>query len=219
MSIFRKPKPPEKFTSYYNLLDAFTQKGCPVCQWVKKTVQHYLDGLLYEQVNDPEVREELQGSWGFCAKHAARVVEFGDGLGLGIIYRDLLASLAEKLKNWKEKHLTAEKLCPACRVQHDIEKRAAELFQSHFHDEEFQSALSASAPLCLPHLVGVLAHLSDESHQERLLEIQQTKAEKLRHELSEFIRKHDYRFQAEGFAPEEADSWKRAVMLFVGQLP
>jgi len=76
-----------------------------------------------------------------------------------------------------------------------------------------------ASPLCLPHLARVLVNLRDESDQRQLLEIQRVKVERLGEELAEFIRKQDYRFQAEGFTPEEADSWRRAVMLFVGERP
>jgi len=183
------------------------------------TVHHYLDGLLYEHVNDPKVRENLRHSLGFCSLHAARLIALGDGLGVGIIYRDLLLSLARKLQNWKGKDIKPERLCPACEVANDVAERAAHLFQNHFRDQDFQTALCQSAPLCLQHLVLVLAHLRGESEQKRLIEIQQTKLEGLDRVLSEFIRKHDYRFQEEGFTAEEASSWKQAVMLFVGQLP
>jgi len=211
-------KHPEKFTSYYNLLDCFREKGCPLCSWIDKAIYRYLDSLLYEHVNDPEVRSDLRRSLGFCPAHAACFIKVGDALGVGLIYQDLLHTLMADFPTRKETLIKAESPCPACRLVQDVEKRAAYLFHSYFRDRDFQAALQTAAPLCLSHCARILEQLRDKSYQKQFLEIQQTKMEKLYRELSEFIRKHDYRFQEEGLSPEEADSWKRAVMLFVGQL-
>jgi hypothetical protein len=60
-----------------------------------------------------------------------------------------------------------------------------------------------------------LEQVRDASACERLLSIQQARLETLESELSEFIRKNDYRFKTEGFG-KEGDAWLRAVGLIAG---
>jgi hypothetical protein len=51
---------------------------------------------------------------------------------------------------------------------------------------------------------------------ERLWEVQNACMQSLLEELSEFIRKHDYRFTREGMG-EEGTSWIRAIEMVAGK--
>ncbi len=56
--------------SYYDLRDALGQPGCPVCRLTARDADRYLDGLLWEHVNDPGVRVQVREAQGFCRDHA-----------------------------------------------------------------------------------------------------------------------------------------------------
>jgi len=58
-------------------------------------------------------------------------------------------------------------------------------------------------------------YVKNVSACEKLLVIHREKLESLKAELTEFIRKNDYQFIAEGFG-KEGDAWLRAVGLMVG---
>lgn len=93
---------PSKHTLYFNLLDAFKDPdhGCPICVLVTRRVSNYLDGLSYENVNDPGIRTTLREAHGFCNHHAWQFVEEQrDSLGVGIIYRDILRHLQEEMQH------------------------------------------------------------------------------------------------------------------------
>lgn len=83
--------------AYYKLLEALKEPGCPICRLGRANVEAYLENLLYENVNDPGVRENILAARGFCSFHAYQLVKIGDALGLGIIYNDLVLYTIQQL--------------------------------------------------------------------------------------------------------------------------
>jgi hypothetical protein len=71
--------------SFYDLRDALTQPGCPVCRLKADAVRRHLDGMLWESVNDSGVRHDIREARGFCQQHAWQLVEGGSSLGAAII--------------------------------------------------------------------------------------------------------------------------------------
>jgi len=228
----------EKHQTYFNLLDALNEKGCPICGLVQKAIHMEMDSFLYERVNDPGARKEIRKSLGFCNTHAWQLQKFGDGFGLSIIYNELLGMLNDKIlstdlkKNATKtkallKELTGGKVkanyqekskitCPACNNLRDCEKRYITAFIEGFSEAEFKVAFGRSSGLCLPHIVSVLATCKDEELIKELLKAESEKICNLRKELDEFERKHDYRFSKEGFG-KEGDSWMRAIEKMIGK--
>jgi hypothetical protein len=51
---------------------------------------------------------------------------------------------------------------------------------------------------------------------QQLIELERPHLERLRDQLSEIVRKHDYRFRDEAYGAE-ADSWQRALALLSGE--
>ena len=54
----------------FNLIEACRQPGCPVCRVEEHSVERYLDNQFYENVNNPDFRNTLRLSIGFCREHA-----------------------------------------------------------------------------------------------------------------------------------------------------
>ncbi len=80
-----------KFVTYFQLLDGFKEPGCPVCSLLTHGAEKALDGLMYEQVNDPMTRDRLVASQGFCNWHAWILPRIGNSAtGVAIIYKHLL---------------------------------------------------------------------------------------------------------------------------------
>jgi hypothetical protein len=75
----------------WELAQALKQKTCPICWVSQKSVQRFLDGLLYENVNDPDIRRHVTAALGFCHRHAwqMRTVN-GGSLGMALLHRDAL---------------------------------------------------------------------------------------------------------------------------------
>jgi len=225
--------PREKHTPYYTLLESFEEKGCPICHLLVKSLERYLDGLLYDSVNDPKTRAVLRKSNGFCNNHAWRLKSLGDGLGTAIIYKDILSHLhgqmkavsAEKLSQHMERTVrrrffrsskgTAD-ICPACLALRGNEKRYLDVFTENIDEGQFRSAYKTSEGFCLSHFLKALKMVKNKEHRDFLIQVQAEKVERLSGELRKFINKHDYRFLGEGYG-KEGDSWVRAIEMVVGK--
>lgn len=229
----------------HDLIEACAQAGCPVCRLTEASVSRYLDALMYELVNDIEMRDRLRRSLGFCNTHAHQLLKaVGVSLGIAILYRDLVNTALKQLEQIKFASargltlraarealdrdqpsaateqavaaLTPPESCPACAYQADKETRLLTVMLDSLQDERLRTALQASAGLCLPHLRRAFELARNESAFETLVALARDRLAALRAELDEFIRKNDYRFRDEGFGPE-GDSWRRAIAQMVGR--
>jgi len=217
-----------KHTPYFNLLEALKENGCPICFLANKAVHKFMDGFLYESVNDPGIREEIKGSQGFCNRHAWQLQKFGDGFGQAIVYSDLMnivlkqlkeidnsLSIKELLKRISPK-AAAKQICMFCRQEKDVEERYISVFWESFNDPEFSFHYKDSFGLCLPHLALALKKCKSKEFGKELIDIETGKISGLIAELKEFMRKHDYRFSQEKFG-KEGDSWIRAIEKIIGK--
>lgn len=230
---------------YFNLLEACKEPGCPVCRLVGISVQRSLVNLLYENVNDFGVRERLRKSSGFCNEHAWQMLESGSGnsFGIAVIHHDIMKNLASRLPDLPEpsqprpwwsaiirriprqvseqiqavkRALAPQAVCLACEDRDQTTEAVLSELVEALSGEEMAGALENSSGLCLPHLRGALELVQDPLSFRNLLSINRKKIAGLVYELSEFIRKSDYRFQAEGFQAE-GDSWRRGVAFVSGE--
>jgi len=84
------------------LRQAFREPGCPICRLRAQVDGRYLFHVLYEGVTDGTIRLHIAQSMGFCLEHAweLQAIEqerWGDGLGVGIIYKDLADWVVQNL--------------------------------------------------------------------------------------------------------------------------
>jgi len=208
---------------YSDLLEACTKPGCPLCRVSLAFVRSYLDGTMYERVNDSGVRAALRAARGYCNAHAWMLTEgLGVALGVAIIQRDVLhtileatdvAPLGRGVRQYAQDILrrlrpTAE--CPVCVHRRTMEDIAIQTLLKYLDDARLAAALDEASGLCLPHFSRALELVEDSEQLQRLLRFQRRALERLGDELSELIRKRDYRFKDEGFG-EEGDSWLRAT--------
>jgi hypothetical protein len=85
--------------SYFELLDACKEPGCPICRLGQRSAQRHLTSLIYDGVNDVPLRATLRDSYGYCHEHAWLLPESGESapLGIAIIHRDILNTLRGQL--------------------------------------------------------------------------------------------------------------------------
>ena len=239
----RDRKTPAKFLTYFQLLDAFTEAGCPVCSIVEHGALKALDGLLYEQVNDPVTRERLAESHGFCNWHAWMLPRIpGSALGAALIYRHLLQNTLDRLpaprqaadsdkpsSTLRNRVLGGRATPPAflvwrrtkspcllCTMAQRVERDALAAVLDFVSEPEFSEAFARSAGLCLPHLSLSLEMGAEHPNHALLLGTHRARWEDLRWELDEFVRKFDYRYADEARG-REGTSWSRALAMFVGR--
>lgn len=231
----------DKFVAYFQLYEAMAEEGCPVCRCLRRDTFRFLDGLMWEQVNDPGTREHLRAAWGFCNWHAWMLKEILHApLGIAIIYHDLLGHAVEELAATiralegsapvrglrrlfrrvpAPPALTAwarRRRCPACRSLGSFERHYLEVLVDYAEDPEFSRALERSSGICLPHLFLTMAAYPEHPGLGPLLARSLRKMRGLRESLQEYIAKHDYQ-RKEPFTDDEARASGRALELFVGR--
>jgi hypothetical protein len=231
------PRKPGKHTPYFELVDAQSQSGCPICRLAYKATSRYLDSLLYEAVLDPDVRDKLKNSQGFCAAHVDVLTRKpGRALGVALIYRDILRAVADTLDkadfqrepsplsrllrkgsggNATTARLQARAQCPACVISEQSERDYGQLLLAHLDDEKLYTAYSQGEGLCLRHLMVAMEAAPDEAAFRRLIEPQSERYRVMLRDLDEFIRKRDHRFQGEKYG-EEGDVWLRVMNTIIG---
>ena len=222
----------EKDVLYHELLDALAADGCAICRLARKASDSYINALLYEGVVDVDLRQKLRDARGPCYVHAWRMASRrGAVLGTAIVYRDVINTLAKVLeapekrlllggKGSLAQRLAATGPCPACSLEEDAVRRAIKTLLKHVSDANIAESYVAAGGLCLPHFTETLvqagAHASGTASRS-LSDWQATALRRLRDELDELIRKHDYRFSGEAITEQEAVAWTRAVAAAVGE--
>ena len=230
-------------STFHDLLEACRQPGCPVCRLEGRALERYIGNLFYESVNDVKTRERLRASLGFCREHTRLAVDgrLGNALGFAIIYQDVITHILrgfEKddlfpsprrlpalLKQVPEQvsatvqrvlyALTPHKHCIVCQQQEKTLHTIIQTLVEGLTESQMTEALRSSDGLCVPHLKKAFESARESAVFDLILSVHREKLEGLRSELTEFIRKNDYRFKDEGFGTE-GDSWKRAVNKLTG---
>lgn len=113
--------------------------------------------------------------------------------------------------------LTPQKPCPACAHRDNMTTLYAIALMDALgeNDARLRDLLAASDGLCLPHLRRSLELARSETAVTTLFAIHIPKLKSLQAELTELIRKNDYRYTDEKVG-EEGDSWLRALRTLVG---
>jgi len=215
----------EKHLVYYQLLDYFQARHCPVCSAEADSCRRYFAAVLGEAWQDPEIRRELIRSQGYCQRHAQFLMAAGHPLERALLYQDqvklFLKSLAEVPGRKAPVPLPTRRakpraVCPACQAEKNAGRRYGEEILARLNDQQFLAAYQGSAGLCVPHFWEALQTADDEKRR-ALIGVQRRKMIELNAELEEFCRKHDYRFKHEGFG-QKGDVWKRAIEMMSGIL-
>lgn len=227
-------------TTYFDLMDALTEPGCPVCRLVGKAVGQRIDSLNYEFVNDPGFRRQMTASWGFCNTHGEDWLRQADPLGTAMLYEAILSRIDEEFEHlhhpgngglsdiWSsltgqsaEQHhrqppgLYPAQPCPLCDYRDRQEHVLVSVLIDHFDEEPFGTAYSASVGLCIPHLRQALAMARNVEIASSLRDQAGAQHARLRDELHEVQRKRDYRFRLED-AGTEYGAPERALRVVTG---
>ncbi len=233
-----------KHTTYFEVLDACQEDGCPICTLTQSAISRYLDGLMHEDVNDLDLRKELRWAGGYCNDHAWQLEQLHAAFGTAIMFRDVLQTALRKMqrageeapsffgppreRTWRARLGAVTGAgprdeagdphtgCPVCAVRTKQEQVYLLTILDHRGDEQLREAFSASMGLCLVHLQQALDLTDLKAARTWLLQLQQPHMQELIDELSEFIRKHDYRYRQEARG-QEGDAWLRAIEMVAGK--
>lgn len=231
--------------SYYDVHDALTLPGCPLCRLIAEFTDQYLDRLIYENVNDPGLRRKIRQARGFCKEHAWGLARRGAALGVSIIMHDVLKEVLKAMNEGRFQalptisltrvqealnpkkprsattkfvsKLSPQATCPVCVRAREMEEAYYNAFLDNLLGEDGLLPLySASDGLCLPHFWQVLKRVDREATFKALVNAQRDIWAGLEEQLNEAIRKSDYRFSGEPLG-EEGKAWLRALAVVAGE--
>lgn len=193
--------------TYYDLLELFSESGCPICSYKKTFEEQSLDGLFYEFVTDPEIRQKLRNQGGFCQDHLRRVFDARPSiLGISIVYEDLLNT---SLKN---ENYPVINHCPLCQNWIDKIHHLENILQKRWKD--FKSIWGEYTFFCTVHQNEIKLTSSIRSE---LQELTLKSLKNIDENLKSFIQKFDYQAKKDSITIEESNSWQEVLEFFAGQ--
>ena len=207
--------------SWIELKEAFKNEGCPICFIMLEHLNKYFDHLLYEEALSVSVHKKMIAGMGLCNTHTWVLAKSTDKLGIGSLFQTTLSKeikLLKKINEYKDKEMlrnsrkkkldkdkkiiedqfNAKGICLACEHQEE-----SELFYLHqliiiWHDKEFRDYYEDEIVLlCRKHFQLLLQESDEKEIIDYFITIQKNKLDNLSYQYSEFMRKHDYRFQHE----------------------
>jgi hypothetical protein len=216
---------------YYDLLEAFPERGCALCRLLARDKQQYLDLLIFEYTMDIQLNDMFRAARGLCSAHGAEFMAIQMSATsiaklYGGVIEETLALLDGLIESeghgrggrWRRDRAVgkaaAEALepnapCPCCQSLSVREADYAQIAAESLHEHSFRDAYAASEGFCLPHL-GRILHLANSDTARFLMTTQRRMWAQMRADLNMFVAKQDPRF---GTLPtdEEARSWRRAL--------
>jgi hypothetical protein len=217
-------------TPAFELEETLRQPGCPICTLALRAVGRFMQTLAYEQVNDPAVRDQLRSAGGFCHPHAYQWLrEAHNVLGTALIYRDLLGAMLTQveqparadagvlgtlLRSRASPRPRRRDPCPACRAQHEAEQRYLGALLESLAEPTLAEEFRRSSGLCYLHTRAAARRAGPAATL--IVERSRRAIEELIGDLSEVVRKEDYRFRGEPRTQAETTAARRAVAWAVG---
>jgi hypothetical protein len=221
--------------SYFNLIDACSEPGCPVCRLLRSDADRALDAMMYENANEPESHLEFRNGRGLCNTHGWQLTQYaGYSLGTAILYKATINEVLKVMQQTANQPPLVQKLvrrsgrgaaladalepttsCFVCKTLSIAEPTYIQIFAQSLGDEKFLAAYRNSDGLCLPHFRQLLRRV-DESDVQTILAIQQSLWERLEAELKLFADKNIAERMHEAIG-QEGDSWQRAIGSTSGQ--
>ena len=204
-------------TVWFELMEKMDGGECPVCALTAEMLKREMDAFLYASVNDRGLRKNITESHGFCTRHAYLLMSKGDPVAHAILYQGLLESECVGLTPDARASAGRDHSgCMFCRSVEECGRSYAKAFASFWNDAEFREKYKRCGILCVPHLDLVRSFQKDNRAVAALNRETREKYEVLLQNLSEILRKSDYRHANEALTADERTAWKRAVAVVNG---
>ncbi len=235
-----------KTGTFFDLIGALGEIGCPVCRLVDTSVRGRIDVFFYEQLNIVERRTEIRDARGFCSAHASLLPGPARMAGTAILHHDILNDVARQIaalaprragsfasilaialrgaiKNVRDT-VAPRRNCVLCDYERDQEVIYLRALARDISDKGMYEAFKAGSGLCLPHFQTALG-VGDVAvdHLATLIDLQRAHIEKARDELAGFIQKtnasdQDVDGPGRAFTEAEADAPVRALRMVSGRI-
>jgi hypothetical protein len=151
-----------------------------------------LASLVGEAVTDPDARDELRATHGWCAAHLERAVRMATADGgrssIAILYADVLRTLDDRGPTWPSPH----PVCGVCTYVVDVLPHALTDLSLALGRGENLDELASSGALCLTH-TGSVAGLPKSGGRDLLLAHGLAELRVIAAALQDFADRQDHR--------------------------
>jgi len=226
--------------SYHDLIQAFREPGCPICNLLLRDADRFLDSLLYQLALDDDTQRAFRARRGLCSEHSWLAVNYmGRALSIATLYAAVLEEVLQitdetpveepgrrrSIGPWAryddKSSLLAERLDPAgpcvvCDLLTQTEQRYMATLREYVATPHVQEAYRLSDGLCLPHFRQALRAMPSPCDRALLTSFQKAIWRQLRTDVEEYIAKNNYLRIRETMG-HEGDSWRRAVIRMGGE--
>ncbi len=153
------------------LAEMFAEAGCPLCHHRERAVVRYIEGFMYESVNDVAFRASLDSARGFCRQHTHDVLAGGRHLSGGMLGSAILFGAVMRVRERELRDVhdagalsrgrrAQEALRPAaclvCAEEGGVDAAAVSSLV-RLAEEPAWAAAIGQAELCLEHLAVLMA--------------------------------------------------------------
>ena len=166
--------------------------SCAGCLAEAAAAEALLTSLVGEAVTDPDARDELRASHGWCAAHLERAVRIATADGgrssVAILYADVLRTLDDRGTTWPSPH----PICGVCTYVVDVLPHALTDLSLALARGEHLGELNGAGALCLTHTASV-ASLPTSRGRDLLLERGLAELRAIAAALQDFADRQDHR--------------------------
>ncbi len=211
-----------------------TAEECPYCRLFRELEKNELDIILGASMMEPDIRIQTN-KLGFCKDHYEQMFTAKNRLGLALILESHLDSVEKVLspgmigfKDRAERIAQgASELNSTCYVCSRIEHHFAKMIETSLilweNDKEFRKKFDSQPYFCVPHYQRMI-ETAKRNLPKKLLgdfvsaaeNIQNAYQEKLREDVSWFVKKFDYRYKDEPWG-DAKDAVERAIAFLSGK--
>lgn len=211
------------------------QLGCPFCRLYNQLEQNELDLILGASMMEPDIRIKTN-ELGFCRDHFTMMLRRPKRLPLALILESHLAEQYKNLgrraafagkagENAAKKFTTLKHSCYICtRIEYNFVRMLETAALLWENDPEFRKKSDAQPFFCLPHFAGYVAAAKERLSRRDFAEFYKSVSERegafmeeLNADVSHFVKKFDYRYDAEPWGTAK-DAPERAVAFLSGTI-
>jgi hypothetical protein len=165
------PDLPARDLGTVKLAALFREPGCPLCLHRDRAVTRYIEGFMYESVNDVAFRATLDAARGFCGPHTSDVLTggrhvTGGMVGSAILFGAILRVRERELsavhragglsRGRRAQEATKQPACLVCAEATSVDAAAVTSLIRLATEPEWAAAIGDAA-LCLEHLAALMS--------------------------------------------------------------
>ena len=209
---------------------------CPLCEIYSKFEENELELILGASMMEPDVRMKTNAK-GFCSTHYGKMLRAGKKLPVALMLESHLADVSDMVrvghlfqaKGSKSSAENIEKMSCDCYICSRLDDSFGKVLDNAVYmwlsDGNFRRLVSKQKCYCLPHYAAFVKAASRgmksadfKTFSSSVRTVEEKYLEKVRENVSFFVKKFDYRYENEPWG-DAKDAVEKAIALLSGKTP